>query len=142
MVLPYVKPQVPARTPSHRRNHLTRTPPQVPQPSNVLGVFGLSIRTQDRDLHDYFGANGRRVEKALVVYDQRVRASFSAGLDLAHQSWLTSLCLLQSGRSRGFGFVTMGSVEEAEAAIAELNGIVSVSLSLSLALAQIHRKNC
>ncbi|GAA5984749.1 hypothetical protein JCM10908_003484 [Rhodotorula pacifica] len=71
----------------------------VPQPSNVLGVFGLSIRTVDRDLHELFSAQGRRVEKALVVYDQR------------------------SGRSRGFGFVTMGSVGDAESAIAELNGI-------------------
>ncbi|POY74700.1 hypothetical protein BMF94_2175 [Rhodotorula taiwanensis] len=71
----------------------------VAEPSNVLGVFGLSIRTGDRDLYEVFSGQGRRVEKALVVYDQR------------------------SGRSRGFGFVTMGSIPDAESAIAELNGI-------------------
>ncbi|BGP57775.1 hypothetical protein JCM8202_002427 [Rhodotorula sphaerocarpa] len=71
----------------------------VPTPSNVLGVFGLSIRTQDGDLYEWFGRNGRRVEKAVVVYDQR------------------------SGRSRGFGFVTMGSIQDAESAIQDLNGL-------------------
>ena len=40
-------------------------------PSPVLGVFGLSIRTQERDLEDEFGRFGR-VEKAVIVYDQRV----------------------------------------------------------------------
>ncbi|GAA6042447.1 hypothetical protein JCM8097_008457 [Rhodosporidiobolus ruineniae] len=68
------------------------------EPSNVLGVFGLSIRTQERDLDDEFSRSGR-VEKVVIVYDQR------------------------SGRSRGFGFITMASVEDAERAIADLNGI-------------------
>lgn len=44
---------------------------QAPNPSNVLGVFGLSIRTQERDLDDEFGRFGR-VEKVTIVYDQRV----------------------------------------------------------------------
>ena len=41
--------------------------------SNVLGCFGLSIRTRDIDLEDEFSRYGQ-VEKAVIVYDQRVRA--------------------------------------------------------------------
>ncbi|KAL7338766.1 RNA binding protein [Rhodotorula toruloides] len=70
----------------------------TPEPSNVLGVFGLSIRTGDNHLYEEF-ARVARCEKAIVVYDQR------------------------SGRSRGFGFVTMGSVADAEKAIEKLNGM-------------------
>jgi transformer-2 protein len=50
---------------------LTTAPPKAPPPSNVLGVFGLSIRTQERDLDDEFSRFGR-VEKVTIVYDQRV----------------------------------------------------------------------
>ncbi|KAM0786808.1 hypothetical protein ACM66B_002240 [Microbotryomycetes sp. NB124-2] len=68
------------------------------EPNKVLGVFGLSIRTTERDLEAEFNRSGR-VEKVLIVYDQR------------------------SGRSRGFGFVTMDSIEDADRAIADLNGV-------------------
>ena len=44
---------------------------KAPNPSNVLGVFGLSIRTQERDLDEEFSRFGR-VEKVTIVYDQRV----------------------------------------------------------------------
>lgn len=44
---------------------------QAPNPSAVLGVFGLSIRTQERDLDEEFSRFGR-VEKVTIVYDQRV----------------------------------------------------------------------
>jgi RNA recognition motif-containing protein len=37
----------------------------------VLGIFGLSIRTTERDLDDEFSQYGR-VEKVVIVYDQRV----------------------------------------------------------------------
>ena len=33
---------------------------------------------------------------------------------------------LQTGRSRGFGFIKMGATEEATACIEKLNGIVSI----------------
>ncbi|EGO01519.1 hypothetical protein SERLA73DRAFT_120183 [Serpula lacrymans var. lacrymans S7.3] len=72
---------------------------QAPNPSNVLGVFGLSIRTQERDLDEEFSRFGR-VEKVTIVYDQR-----------------------QSDRSRGFGFIKMSTVEEATRCIQELNGV-------------------
>jgi len=71
---------------------------QAPDPSNVLGVFALSIRTRERDLEEVFGRFGT-VEKATIVYDQR------------------------SDRSRGFGFVTMSTMDEATKCIQELNGI-------------------
>ncbi|KAG5353706.1 hypothetical protein C0989_003132 [Termitomyces sp. Mn162] len=73
-------------------------PIQAPNPSNVLGVFGLSIRTQERDLDEEFSRFGR-VEKVTIVYDQR------------------------SDRSRGFGFIKMATVEEATRCIQELNGV-------------------
>lgn len=44
---------------------------QAPNPSNVLGVFGLSIRTVERDLDEEFSRFGH-VEKVVIVYDQRV----------------------------------------------------------------------
>lgn len=76
----------------------------------MLGVFGLSIRTQERDLYEEF-ARIADTEKCVIVMDQR------------------------SGRSRGFGFVTMASVDDAQKAIDALNGIVRPltlpSLSLS-----------
>lgn len=64
------------------RHELTRRsgPPQPPsrpgnappvQANNVLGVFGLSIRTRERDLEDEFSRFGE-VEKVVIVYDQRV----------------------------------------------------------------------
>ncbi|KAG7445980.1 RNA-binding domain-containing protein [Guyanagaster necrorhizus] len=81
---------VPPRRPAHA--------PIAPNPTNVLGVFGLSIRTQERDLDEEFGRFGR-VEKVTIVYDQR------------------------SDRSRGFGFIKMATVDDATRCIAELNGV-------------------
>ncbi|KAM0752664.1 RNA-binding domain-containing protein [Meredithblackwellia eburnea MCA 4105] len=78
------------RRPSHA--------PPNPEPTNVLGVFGLSIRTRERDIEDEFSRHGE-VDKVVIVYDQR------------------------SERSRGFGFVTMKDVAGAEKCIAELNGM-------------------
>ncbi|KAH9963236.1 hypothetical protein BC827DRAFT_1128997, partial [Russula dissimulans] len=72
--------------------------PIAPNPSSVLGVFGLSIRTTERDLDEEFSRFGH-VEKVTIVYDQR------------------------SDRSRGFGFIRMSTVEEATKCINELNGV-------------------
>ncbi|KAJ7499327.1 hypothetical protein FB451DRAFT_34359 [Mycena latifolia] len=88
---PYRRRSPPApRRPTHA--------PIAPNPSNVLGVFGLSIRTQERDLDEEFSRFGR-VEKVTIVYDQR------------------------SDRSRGFGFIKMATVEDATRCIQELNGV-------------------
>lgn len=71
---------------------------QVIPRSEVLGVFGLSIRTTEGALHDEFSRYGR-VQKVVIVYDAR------------------------SDRSRGFGFITMSSEDEAEECIKQLNGL-------------------
>ncbi|WWC89402.1 uncharacterized protein L201_004326 [Kwoniella dendrophila CBS 6074] len=78
-----------------RRNN--PPPLQEAEPNNVLGVFGLSIRTRERDLEDEFMRYGD-VEKVVIVYDQR------------------------TDRSRGFGFVTMRTIEDATRVIEKLNG--------------------
>jgi len=65
--------------------------------SNKLFVGNLSFNTTENDLQDLFAAHGTVVEANLMV--DRV-----------------------SGRPRGFGFVTMGTPEEAQKAIEALNG--------------------
>ncbi len=65
--------------------------------STKLFVGNLSFNTTENDLHDAFAAHGTVVEANLMV--DRV-----------------------SGRPRGFGFVTMGSPEEAQKAIEALHG--------------------
>ncbi|KAF7436012.1 hypothetical protein PC9H_002838 [Pleurotus ostreatus] len=65
-------------------------------PGNNLHVSGLSHRVDTRDLEAAFAKIGR-VQKASVMYDPHTR------------------------ESRGFGFVTMETAEEADAAITALN---------------------
>ncbi len=65
--------------------------------SNKLFVGNLSFNTTENDLHDAFAAHGTVVEANLMM-DR------------------------MSGRPRGFGFVTMGTPEEAQKAIEALNG--------------------
>ncbi|KAH6888366.1 hypothetical protein BKA70DRAFT_60254 [Coprinopsis sp. MPI-PUGE-AT-0042] len=84
--------------PPRRRSPPPKRTPVAPNPSSVLGVFGLSIRTRERDLDDEFSRFGR-VENVTIVYDQR------------------------SDRSRGFGFIRMSTTEEATRCIQELNGV-------------------
>lgn len=101
------RPQVPSS--SSPSQYLTRPrdaptpsrPNNAPksEPNNVLGVFGLSIRTRERDLEDEFSRYGE-VDKVTIVYDQR------------------------TDRSRGFGFITMRQVEDAGRCIEKLNGMV------------------
>ncbi|KAI7904726.1 uncharacterized protein BX663DRAFT_431143, partial [Cokeromyces recurvatus] len=66
--------------------------------SNILGVFGLSLRTLERDLEDVFSEFGS-IEKVIIVYDHRSR------------------------RSRGFGFVYFKDQADATRARDALNGI-------------------
>ena len=65
--------------------------------SSKLFVGNLSFNTTENDLQDAFAAHGSVVETNLMM-------------DRA------------TGRPRGFAFVTMGSPEEAQKAIAALNG--------------------
>jgi cold-inducible RNA-binding protein len=65
--------------------------------STKLYVGNLSFNTSGQDLNDLFASIGT-VDSANIVEDR------------------------ETGRSRGFGFVEMSSKDEAENAIAQLNG--------------------
>ena len=65
--------------------------------SNKLFVGNLSFNTTENDLNDAFAAHGTVTETNLMM-DR------------------------ETGRPRGFGFVTMSSAEEAQKAIEALNG--------------------
>src|SRR5437879_8847675 len=65
--------------------------------SNKLFVGNLSFNTTENDLQDAFAAHGA-VQEANLMMDRA------------------------TGRPRGFGFVTMSTPEEAQAAIGALNG--------------------
>ena len=65
--------------------------------SNKLFVGNLSFNTTENDLQDAFAAHGTVTETNLMM-DR------------------------MTNRPRGFGFVTMSSAEEAQKAIATLNG--------------------
>lgn len=65
--------------------------------STNIYVGNLTFDTDSRGLEDLFSAHGV-VTKAQVITDR------------------------DTGRSRGFGFVEMGSADEAEKAISALNG--------------------
>ena len=65
--------------------------------SNKLFVGNLSFETTENDLQDAFAAHGT-VTEANLMTDRT------------------------TGRPRGFGFITMSSPEEAQKAIAALNG--------------------
>jgi len=64
---------------------------------NKIFVGGLNWDATDDDLRDAFGASGT-ITDAVVVKDR------------------------DTGRSRGFGFVTYSSDDEANAAVAKFNG--------------------
>jgi len=61
-------------------------------------VGNISFETTEQDLRDLFGQSERRVESVNIVTDR------------------------DTGRSRGFAFVEMGSAADSEAAIAALDG--------------------
>jgi cold-inducible RNA-binding protein len=65
--------------------------------NNKLFVGNLSFNTTENDLQDMFAAHGTVTEANLMM-------------DRA------------TGRPRGFGFVTMGTPEEAQTAVEALNG--------------------
>merc|ERR1711931_554246 len=80
---------------SNRKRHVGDR--EAPPPSKCLGVFGLSLYTSERDLTDLFEKYGR-VENCKIVRDRG------------------------TGRSRGFGFINMESITDAEEAKERLDG--------------------
>ncbi|KAG6553291.1 hypothetical protein Mapa_005025 [Marchantia paleacea] len=83
-----------SRSRSPARDYGERT--EANNPGNNLYVTGLSTRVTEKDLEDHFAVEGKVMECRLVV-DPRTR------------------------ESRGFGFVTMDSLEDAERCIKYLN---------------------
>ena len=79
--------------------------------SNKLFVGNLSFNTTENDLQDAFAAHGTVVEATLMM-DR------------------------MSGRPRGFGFVTMSTPEEAEKAIAAMNGAALDGRNLTVNVAR------
>ncbi|MBI2395760.1 MAG: RNA-binding protein, partial [Deltaproteobacteria bacterium] len=65
---------------------------------NRLYVGNLSYRTTKDSLRDAFAAEGREVTDAHVVMDR------------------------ETGQSRGFGFVTLATADQAKEAISAMNG--------------------
>ncbi|KAJ1560801.1 transformer 2 beta, partial [Nowakowskiella sp. JEL0078] len=72
---------------------------QSPPASCVLGVFGLSLYTNERDLEDLFSQFGG-TEKIIIIYDKSTQ------------------------RSRGYAFITMKTTEKAIDARNTLNGSI------------------
>jgi RNA recognition motif-containing protein len=68
--------------------------------STRLYVGNLSFNTNKDSLHAAFATNGREVTDVHVVTDR------------------------DSGQSRGFGFVTLASADQARTAIQEMNGLL------------------
>jgi len=79
--------------------------------STKLYVGNLSFKISESELRDTFGAHGTVVD-AIVMTDR------------------------MSGRSRGFGFVTMSTPEEAQAAIEALNGAAVDNRALTVNVAR------
>ncbi|XP_043708434.1 serine/arginine-rich splicing factor SR45a-like [Telopea speciosissima] len=85
------------RSPSRSRSRSgSRGREDATNPGNTLYVTGLSTRVTDRDLEDHFSREGKVLSCRLVV-EPRTRIS------------------------RGFAFVTMDSLEDAERCITHLN---------------------
>jgi cold-inducible RNA-binding protein len=79
--------------------------------NNKLFVGNLSFNTTENDLQDAFAAHGTVLEANLMM-DR------------------------MSGRPRGFGFVTMSTAEEAQAAIDALNGAALDGRNLTVNIAR------
>ena len=77
--------------------------------SNRIYVGNLSWGVDNAALENLFSEQGRVLE-AKVVYDR------------------------DSGRSRGFGFVTYNTADEVNSAIQSLNGVVSIACRVPLFL--------
>ncbi|XP_050694246.1 transformer-2 protein homolog alpha-like isoform X2 [Eriocheir sinensis] len=80
---------------NRRRHHGSR---EDPNPSNCLGVFGLSLYTTERELHHLFSKYGP-VTKVQVVLDAK------------------------TGRSRGFSFIYFENTEDATEAKEQCSGM-------------------
>ncbi|KAK1298879.1 hypothetical protein QJS10_CPB14g00814 [Acorus calamus] len=88
-----------SRSPLRSRSHSSRYDSDVENPGNNLYVTGLSSRVTKKDLEKHFSSEGKIIDIHLVV-----------------DPW--------TRESRGFGFVTMETVGEANRCIKYLDGSV------------------
>ncbi|KAG9135772.1 hypothetical protein Leryth_002496 [Lithospermum erythrorhizon] len=92
------RPRARSRSRSRGRSR-SRSPGRVPEannPGNTLYVTGLSTRVTERDLEEHFSKQGK-VKSVFLVVEPRSRIS------------------------RGFSFITMDSLEDANRCIKHLN---------------------
>lgn len=99
--------QPPRRSSRSRSPGAARDGERGHNPGNNLHVSGLSHKVDTRDLEAAFAKIGR-VKKASVMYDPHTR------------------------ESRGFGFVTMETSEEADAAVTALNATELMGKTLNV----------
>lgn len=102
--------------PPRREESSFRSPRGGGGSSNRVHVGNLAWGVDDLALENLFSEQGKVVE-ARVVYDR------------------------ESGRSRGFGFVTYNSAEEVNNAIESLDGVVSIIL-LSVFMMSYYERIC
>lgn len=88
-----------SRSLSRSRSRSRSPSSDVENPGNNLYVTGLSRRITKRELEKHFASEGKVLDVHLVV-----------------DPW--------TRESRGFGFITMGSIEDAERCLKYLNGSV------------------
>ncbi|KAJ3203178.1 transformer 2 beta [Entophlyctis luteolus] len=79
------------------RRHVDPSDRPTPDPCPVLGVFGLSILTSERDLDRLFSPFGR-IQDITILFDK------------------------QTNKSRGFGFITFEDTDAAAKAREAMNG--------------------
>ncbi|GIY15550.1 hypothetical protein CEXT_324031 [Caerostris extrusa] len=97
---------------SSRRRHVGNR--DNPEPSRCLGVFGLSLYTQERELREVFGKYGP-IEDVQVVYDAQEKET--------NKRILTEFfTLIAKRRSRGFAFVYFEDTDDAKMAKERCNG--------------------
>jgi RNA recognition motif-containing protein len=84
---------------------------------NRVYVGNISWDTSEDELRDYFAGDSRNVTNAFIATDR------------------------ETGRSRGFGFVSFDSSDDAEGAISELDGTELGGRTLKVNIAHERERN-
>lgn len=87
-------------------NKPSSPPPSKPQPIHNLFVANLHFKARSNDLLEFFRANGANVVSAEVIFHDNPR------------------------RSAGYGFVSLNTKEEADAALSSFDGKVILGLTV------------